>query len=211
VRRRPYSVILLDEIEKAHPDIFNILLQVLDDGRLTDNKGRTVNFNNTIIIMTSNTGAFHISDAYSNGKDIDQNKIKSLVLNELKATFRPEFLNRIDETIVFNQLSEKVISKIVKIQLQDLNKILANKKIKLDIRDYAVEYLSEKGYEPQFGARPIKRLMQKEILNGLSKELLEGKIKEGDNILIDSFDENIVFRKNENKEINIKMDEKVNI
>ena len=161
--------------------------------------------------MTSNTGAFHISDAYSNGKDIDQNKIKSLVLNELKATFRPEFLNRIDETIVFNQLSEKVISKIVKIQLQDLNKILANKKIKLDISDYAVEYLSEKGYEPQFGARPIKRLMQKEILNGLSKELLEGKIKEGDNILIDSFDENIVFRKNENKEINIKMDEKVNV
>ena len=211
VRRRPYSVILLDEIEKAHPDIFNILLQVLDDGRLTDNKGRTVNFNNTIIIMTSNTGAFHISDAYSNGKDIDQNKIKSLVLNELKATFRPEFLNRIDETIVFNQLSEKVISKIVKIQLQDLNKILANKKIKLDISDYAVEYLSKKGYEPQFGARPIKRLMQKEILNGLSKELLEGKIKEGDNILIDSFDENIVFRKNENKEINIKIDEKVNV
>ena len=211
VRRRPYSVILLDEIEKAHPDIFNILLQVLDDGRLTDNKGRTVNFNNTIIIMTSNTGAFHISDAYSNGKDLDQNKIKSLVLNELKVTFRPEFLNRIDETIVFNQLSEKVISKIVKIQLQDLNKILANKKIKLDISDYAVEYLSKKGYEPQFGARPIKRLMQKEILNGLSKELLEGKIKEGDNILIDSFDENIVFRKNENKEINIKMDEKVNI
>ena len=211
VRRRPYSVILLDEIEKAHPDVFNILLQVLDDGRLTDNKGRTVNFNNTIIIMTSNTGAFHISDAYSNGKDLDQNKIKSLVLNELKATFRPEFLNRIDETIVFNQLSEKVISKIVKIQLQDLNKILANKKIKLDISDYAVEYLSKKGYEPQFGARPIKRLMQKEILNGLSKELLEGKIKEGDNILIDSFDENIVFRKNENKEINIKIDEKVNV
>ena len=210
VRRRPYSVILLDEIEKAHPDVFNILLQVLDDGRLTDNKGRTVNFNNTIIIMTSNTGAFHISDAYSNIKDLDQNKIKSLVLNELKATFRPEFLNRIDETIVFNQLSKNVISKIVKIQLQDLNKILANKKIKLDISDYAVEYLSKKGYEPQFGARPIKRLMQKEILNGLSKELLEDKIKEGDNILIDSFDENIVFRKDDIIEINLKIDEKVN-
>ena len=210
VRRRPYSVILLDEIEKAHPDVFNILLQVLDDGRLTDNKGRTVNFNNTIIIMTSNTGAFHISDAYSKGKNLEQNKIKSLVLNELNATFRPEFLNRIDETIVFNQLSENVISKIVKIQLQDLNKILANKKIKLDISDYAVEYLSKKGYEPQFGARPIKRLMQKEILNGLSKELLEGKIKEGDNILIDSFDENIVFRKGDNIEINLEIDEKVN-
>jgi ATP-dependent Clp protease ATP-binding subunit ClpB len=210
VRRRPYSVILLDEIEKAHPDVFNILLQVLDDGRLTDNKGRTVNFNNTIIIMTSNTGAFHISDAYSKGKNLEQNNISSLVLNELKATFRPEFLNRIDETIVFNPLSEMVISKIVKIQLQDLNKILANKKIRLDISDYAVEYLSKKGYEPQFGARPIKRLMQKEILNGLSKELLEGKIQEGDNILIDSFDENIVFRKDDNIEINLKIDEKVN-
>ena len=211
VRRRPYSVILLDEIEKAHSDVFNILLQVLDDGRLTDNKGRTVNFNNTIIIMTSNTGAFHISDAYNKGKDLDEYKITSLVINELKATFRPEFLNRIDETIVFKPLSKMVISKIVKIQLQELNKMLANKNIKLNISDYAVEYLSNKGYEPQFGARPIKRLIQKEILNGLSKELLEGKIKEGDIILIDSFDENIVFRKDDNKEINLKIDEKVNI
>ena len=211
VRRRPYSVILLDEIEKAHTDVFNILLQVLDDGRLTDNKGRTVNFNNTIIIMTSNTGAFHISDAYNKGKDLDEYKITSLVINELKATFRPEFLNRIDETIVFKPLSKMVISKIVKIQLQELNKMLANKNIKLNISDYAVEYLSKKGYEPQFGARPIKRLIQKEILNGLSKELLEGKIKEGDIILIDSFDENIVFRKDDNKEINLKIDEKVNI
>ena len=211
VRRRPYSVILLDEIEKAHSDVFNILLQVLDDGRLTDNKGRTVNFNNTIIIMTSNTGAFHISDAYNKGKDLDEYKITSLVINELKATFRPEFLNRIDETIVFKPLSKMVISKIVKIQFQELNKMLANKNIKLNISDYAVEYLSNKGYEPQFGARPIKRLIQKEILNGLSKELLEGKIKEGDIILIDSFDENIVFRKDDNKEINLKIDEKVNI
>ena len=211
VRRRPYSVILLDEIEKAHPDVFNILLQVLDDGRLTDNKGRTVNFNNTIIIMTSNTGAFHISDAYNKGKNLDEYKITSLVINELKATFRPEFLNRIDETIVFKPLSKMVISKIVKIQLQELNKMLANKNIKLNISDYAVEYLSKKGYEPQFGARPIKRLIQKEILNGLSKELLEGKIKEGDIILIDSFDENIVFRKDDNKKINLKIDEKVNI
>ena len=211
VRRRPYSVILLDEIEKAHSDVFNILLQVLDDGRLTDNKGRTVNFNNTIIIMTSNTGAFHISDAYNKGKDLDEYKITSLVINELKATFRPEFLNRIDETIVFKPLSKMVISKIVKIQLQELNKMLANKNIKLNISDYAVEYLSKKGYEPQFGARPIKRLIQKEILNGLSKELLEGEIKKGDIILIDSFDENIVFRKDDNKEINLKIDEKVNI
>ena len=133
-----------------------------------------------------------------------------MVINELKATFRPEFLNRIDETIVFKPLSKMVISEIVKIQFQELNKMLANKNIKLNISDYAVEYLSNKGYEPQFGARPIKRLIQKEILNGLSKELLEGKIKEGDFILIDSFDENIVFRKVDNKEINLKIDEKVN-
>ena len=202
VRRRPYSVILLDEIEKAHPDVFNILLQVLDDGRLTDNKGRTVNFNNTIIIMTSNTGAFHINDAYSNSENIDQNKITSLVINELKATFRPEFLNRIDETIVFNPLTKQVIAQIVKIQVQELNKMLVDKEIKLDISEYAIEYLSKKGYEPQYGARPIKRLVQKEILNGLSKELLEGKVKKGDNILIDSFNDNIVFRKNESKKEN---------
>ena len=202
VRRRPYSVILLDEIEKAHPDVFNILLQVLDDGRLTDNKGRTVNFNNTIIIMTSNTGAFHINDAYSNKENIDQNKITSLVINELKATFRPEFLNRIDEIIVFKPLTEKVIAQIVKIQVQELNKMLVDKEIKLDISEYAIEYLSKKGYEPQYGARPIKRLVQKEILNGLSKELLEGKVKKGDNILIDSFNDNIVFRKNESKKEN---------
>ncbi len=197
VRRRPYSVILLDEIEKAHPDVFNILLQVLDDGRLTDNKGRTVNFNNTIIIMTSNTGAFHINEAYSKSKSVDYNKIKTMVLNELKTSFRPEFINRIDETIVFNPLSESVIAQIVKIQVEELNKILVDKEIKLDISKYAVEYLSKKGYEPQYGARPIKRLVQKEILNGLSKELLEGNIQKGDHILIDSFDDSIVFRKNE--------------
>jgi ATP-dependent Clp protease ATP-binding subunit ClpB len=165
VRRRPYSVILLDEIEKAHPDVFNILLQVLDDGRLTDNKGRTVNFNNTIIIMTSNTGAYHINEAYSKSKSVNYSKIKTMVLNELKASFRPEFINRIDETIVFNSLSESVIAKIVKIQVEELNKILVDKEIKLEISKYAVEYLSKKGYEPQYGARPIKRLVQKEILN----------------------------------------------
>jgi len=211
VRRRPYSVILLDEIEKAHPDVFNILLQVLDDGRLTDNKGRTVNFNNTIIIMTSNAGAFHISDAYNDKENINQEKIKSLVLNELRSTFRPEFLNRIDETIVFNPLTEQIIAQIVRIQVQELNKMLAEKEIKLDISDYAIEYLSKKGYDPQYGARPIKRLVQREILNGLSKELLEGKVKKGDEILIDSFNENIVFRKNETKKQETKDGTKQNI
>jgi ATP-dependent Clp protease ATP-binding subunit ClpB len=211
VRRRPYSVILLDEIEKAHPDVFNILLQVLDDGRLTDNKGRTVNFNNTIIIMTSNTGAFHINDAYIKDKKVDQQKIKTLVLNELKASFRPEFLNRIDETIVFNPLTKEVIAQIVKIQVEELNKMLVDKEIKLDISDYAVEYLSKKGYEPQYGARPIKRLVQKEILNGLSKELLKGKVQKGDAILIDSFNESIVFRKSENQHSAVESKENENI
>ena len=201
VRRRPYSVVLLDEIEKAHPDVFNILLQVLDDGRLTDNKGRTVNFNNTIIIMTSNLGANHINELYYHEeKEVSSQQIKELVMNELKNNFRPEFLNRIDETIVFNPLEKSAIHQIVKMQLDQLNLLLEEKGIKLDITDYAIEYLAQKGFEPQYGARPIKRLVQKEILNGLSKELLKGTIQKGDNVLIDSFDENIVFRTNEKKQ-----------
>ena len=200
VRRRPYSVVLLDEIEKAHPDVFNILLQVLDDGRLTDNKGRTVNFNNTIIIMTSNLGANHINELYYHEeKEVSSQQNKELVMNELKNNFRPEFLNRIDETIVFNPLEKSAIHQIVKMQLDQLNLLLDEKGIKLDITDYAIEYLAQKGFEPQYGARPIKRLVQKEILNGLSKELLKGTIQQGDNVLIDSFDENIVFRTNEKK------------
>ena len=193
VRRRPYSVILLDEIEKAHPDVFNILLQLLDDGRLTDNKGRTVNFNNTIIIMTSNIGASHISDAYNNLEKINHQKIKSLVFNELKLNFRPEFLNRIDEKIVFNSLNLEVINQIVELEIKELNNLLSDKNIHLSISNYALEYLSKKGYEPQFGARPIKRLVQKEILNTLSKEILNNKIKNGDHILVDSFDESIIL------------------
>tara|TARA_B100001057_G_C22825006_1_gene941038 strand:- start:327 stop:2234 length:1908 start_codon:yes stop_codon:yes gene_type:complete len=211
VRRRPYSVILLDEIEKAHPDVFNILLQLLDDGRLTDNKGRTVNFNNTIIIMTSNIGSAHISNFNNNVDNFDKEKIHSLILSELKSSFRPEFLNRIDETIIFNALSKEVITKIVEFQINELNNNLIQKEIKLDISPYAVEYLSTKGFEPQYGARPIKRLVQKEILNQLSKELLKGNIQKGDVILIDSFNDEIVFRTNDTKESNLKIDEKVNI
>ena len=211
VRRRPYSVILLDEIEKAHPDVFNILLQLLDDGRLTDNKGRTVNFNNTIIIMTSNIGSAHISNFNNKEDNLDKVKIHSLILSELKSSFRPEFLNRIDETIIFNSLSKEVITKIVEFQINELNNNLIQREINLDISPYAVEYLSEKGFDPQYGARPIKRLVQKEILNQLSKELLEGNIQKGDDILIDSFNEKIVFRKNNNKESKLKIDEKVNI
>ncbi len=211
VRRRPYSVILLDEIEKAHPDVYNILLQLLDDGRLTDNKGRTVNFNNTIIIMTSNIGSSHISDFHNKEGNFDKEKIHSLILSELKSYFRPEFLNRIDETIIFNSLSKEVITKIVEFQINELNNILIQKEIKLGISPYAVEYLSEKGFDPQYGARPIKRLVQKEILNQLSKEMLKGNIQKDDNILIDSFNDEIVFRTNNAKESNLKIDEKVNI
>ena len=211
VRRRPYSVILLDEIEKAHPDVFNILLQLLDDGRLTDNKGRTVNFNNTIIIMTSNIGSAHISNFNNNVDNFDKEKIHSLILSELKSSFRPEFLNRIDETIIFNALSKEVITKIVEFQINELNNNLIQKEIKLDISPYAVEYLSTKGFDPQYGARPIKRLVQKEILNQLSKELLKGNIQKGDVILIDSFNDEIVLRTNDTKESNLKIDEKVNI
>ena len=197
VRRKPYSVILLDEIEKAHPDVFNILLQVLDDGILTDNKGRTVNFKNTIIIMTSNSGASIIQDAYAENENLSLNtiqKTKTLVLEQLKLAFRPEFLNRIDETIVFNPLSKSTIEKIVEIQINNLSKSLNEKGITLTATNYAIEYLSKKGYEPQYGARPIKRLVQREILNGLSKELISGEIKMGDEILIDCFNKEIVFR-----------------
>ena len=214
VRRKPYSVILLDEIEKAHPDVFNILLQVLDDGILTDNKGRTVNFKNTIIIMTSNTGAHIIQEIYTENTVLDQNKInetKSLVLEELKQAFRPEFLNRIDETIVFNPLTKSTIEKIVSIQIDKLSKSLKDKEIKLNATNYAIEYLSSKGFEPQYGARPIKRLIQKELLNGLSKELISGKINKGDEILIDCFNEQIVFRNSvpKKEKIQKKKDEEV--
>ena len=183
----------------------------LDDGRLTDNKGRTVNFNNTIIIMTSNIGSGHISNLHNKEDNLDKEKIHSLILSELKSSFRPEFLNRIDETIIFNSLSKKVITKIVEFQINELNNNLIQREIKLDISPYAVEYLSKKGFDPQYGARPIKRLVQKEILNQLSKEMLKGNIQKGDVILIDSFNDKIVFRTNYKKESKLKIDEKVNI
>ena len=206
VRRRPYSVILLDEIEKAHPDVFNILLQVLDDGRLTDNKGRVVNFKNTIIIMTSNFGSHTILDKFA---DIDENNVpqiydetKQLVFDELKQNFRPEFLNRIDEIILFRPLSENQISGIVSIYLNGVAKKLAQRDITLDITTEAVEYLAKKGYDPQFGARPLKRVIQQDVLNELSKEILKGSINDNDAVLIDYFEEKpgdnkLVFRTNQ--------------
>ena len=196
VRRRPYSVILLDEIEKAHPDTFNILLQVLDEGRLTDNKGRLADFKNTIIIMTSNMGSTIIQEKFDTHKDaiIATEEAKTDVLDLLRANIRPEFLNRIDDILMFTPLSKEDISKIVRLQLDALKKLVANQQITLDATDEAIEFLAEKGYEPQYGARPVKRIIQKEVLNNLSKELLAGKIKTNSVVLIDSFDDKLVFR-----------------
>ncbi len=197
VRRKPYSVVLLDEIEKAHPDTFNILLQVLDEGRLTDNKGRIADFKNTIIIMTSNMGSHIIQEKFENLKnDIDTTMAlaKSEVLGLLKQSVRPEFLNRIDDIIMFTPLSEKNIKSIVKLQLQQVKKIVQQQQITLDATDEAVNYLAKKGYQPEFGARPVKRVIQKEVLNGLSKEILAGKITADSIILLDAFDDTLVFR-----------------
>ncbi len=198
VRRKPYSVILLDEIEKAHPDVFNVLLQVLDDGRLTDNKGRVVNFKNTIIIMTSNMGSSIIQEAFEdvNESNMEEvvDKTKDQVVELLKQTIRPEFLNRIDEIIMFHPLMRKEIRGIVKIQLEHLKHLVANNGIDLEFSEYAVDYLSENGYDPQFGARPLKRLIQKEIVNQLSKKILGGTIDKNHPVLVDVFDGTVVFR-----------------
>ncbi|MBS1573248.1 MAG: ATP-dependent chaperone ClpB [Bacteroidetes bacterium] len=199
VRRRPYSVVLLDEIEKAHPDVFNTLLQVLDDGRLTDNKGRVVNFKNTIIIMTSNLGSPIIQENFENITETNQNEIvdktKIEVFELLKQTLRPEFINRIDEIVLFQPLNKKEIGKIVKFQLAGFNKMLEKKGIILSATDDAIDYLMNKGYNPSFGARPLKRVLQQEVLNQLSKEILAGKVKDNDSITLDYFEETgLVFR-----------------
>ncbi len=199
VRRRPYSVVLLDEIEKAHPDVFNTLLQVLDDGRLTDNKGRVVNFKNTIIIMTSNLGSHLIQENFekitdSNREDI-VSKTKDEVFDLLKQTLRPEFINRIDEVVLFQPLTKKEIGKIVHFQLRGFNELLERRNIIMTATEDAVTYLMNKGYNPVFGARPLKRLLQQEVLNKLSKEILAGKINDGDRITLDYFEESgLVFR-----------------
>ncbi|MBN8781838.1 MAG: ATP-dependent chaperone ClpB [Sphingobacteriales bacterium SCN 48-20] len=198
VRRKPYSVVLLDEIEKAHPDVWNVLLQVLDDGRLTDNKGRVVNFKNTIIIMTSNIGSHLIMDAYENVSENNleevTEKAKTDVMNLLRQTIRPEFLNRVDEIIMFQPLLKKQIMGIVKIQLESLKKLVAESGIRLEFSDYALEFLAEQGFDPQFGARPLKRLIQKEIVNQLSKRILAGDIDKSQPVLVDVFDNTVVFR-----------------
>lgn len=198
VRRKPYSVVLLDEIEKAHPDVWNVLLQVLDDGRLTDNKGRVVNFKNTIIIMTSNIGSHLIQDAFEKVKENNveevTDKAKVEVMNLLRQTIRPEFLNRVDEIIMFRPLMMKEIKGIVQIQLNSLKKLVADSGIQLQFSDYALEFLAEQGFDPQFGARPLKRLIQKEIVNQLSKRILAGDIDKTKPVLVDVFDGVVVFR-----------------
>jgi ATP-dependent Clp protease ATP-binding subunit ClpB len=198
VRRKPYSVVLLDEIEKAHPDVWNILLQVLDDGRLTDNKGRVVNFKNTIIIMTSNMGSHLIQDAFEEVTDQNLEEktalAKTEVMDLLKQTIRPEFLNRVDDIIMFAPLLRKQMASIVQIQLKQLKSLVAENGMQIEFTDYLVEYLSEQGFDMQFGARPLKRLIQKLVVNELSKQILSGAIDKSKKVLIDIFDGVVVFR-----------------
>ena len=198
VRRKPYSVVLLDEIEKAHPDVFNILLQVLDDGRLTDNKGRIANFKNSIIIMTSNLGSDIIQEQFEKIDDASRDEIiertETLLFERLKQSLRPEFLNRIDDIIMFQPLSKQHIHSIVKLQLEQLENVLAKQEITLKATPQAIQYISEQGYDPQFGARPVKRLIQKKVLNELSKQLLLQKVQPKSTVVMDAFDNGLVFR-----------------
>jgi ATP-dependent Clp protease ATP-binding subunit ClpB len=198
VRRRPYSVILLDEIEKAHPDVFNILLQVLDDGRLTDNKGRTVNFKNTIVIMTSNIGSHIIQERFEKLTDANRDEVlaktKTEVFELLKKTIRPEFLNRIDDVLLFEPLNREDVRAIVEIQFNDVVKRLAEQQVSLSATDEAMDWLAQLGYDPVFGARPVKRVIQKQVLNELSKQLLAGKVDKTKEIILDMFEQLFVFR-----------------
>jgi len=198
VRRKPYQVVLLDEIEKAHPDVWNVLLQVLDDGRLTDNKGRVVNFKNTIIIMTSNMGSDIIQENFADVTEKNQEQIvertKVEVMARLRETIRPEFLNRVDEIILFQPLMKSEIRGIIRIQLDGLRKLVGQNGIQLKFSDYLLDYLAENGFDPQFGARPLKRLIQKEIVNQLSKKILAGDIDKTHPVLVDVFDRVVVFR-----------------
>ena len=198
VRRKPYSVVLLDEIEKAHPDVFNILLQVLDDGRLTDSKGRIVNFKNTIIIMTSNIGSNLIQERMGLPGGIkthnDFEELKEQIFELMRRTIRPEFLNRIDELIMFTPLNDSEVKDIVRLQIEMVRKKLLNNDIDLEVTDAAVDLISMIGFDPQFGARPVKRVIQRELLNRLSKEILSNNITKDRKVVIDRLDDTLVFR-----------------
>jgi ATP-dependent Clp protease ATP-binding subunit ClpB len=198
VRRKPYAVILLDEIEKAHPDVFNILLQVLDDGRLTDNKGRTVDFKNSIIIMTSNIGSHIIQENLEkitpqNREEI-LNQTKTQVFDLLKKSIKPEFLNRIDEIIMFQPLTQEQVQNIVELQIKNIQKMLEKSNIKLTISKKAITHIATIGYDPQFGARPIKRVIQKEVLNELSKMILQEKVDKNAAIIVDEKNGQLIFK-----------------
>jgi ATP-dependent Clp protease ATP-binding subunit ClpB len=193
IRRRPYAVILFDEIEKAHQEVFNILLQVLDDGRLTDGHGRTVDFRNTVVIMTSNIGSQHIQDMMTEWTD--ESQIRKGVMEDLKTFFRPEFLNRVDEIIIFHSLNKELLIKIVNIQIDRMKCYLKEKNVELKLSDKAKAHIAESGYDPLYGARPLKRAIQKEILNPLAGKLLEGAFKSGDVIFTDIEGDEIVFTK----------------
>jgi len=192
-------VVLFDEIEKAHPEVFNVLLQILDDGRLTDAKGRVVNFKNTIIIMTSNIGNDVIKQYVLGFTDEpikeEQKEMKSKVMNALRSYFKPEFLNRVDEIIVFDSLSKENLTQIIDLQLAQVQKRLAEKKIKIKVSVKAKKYLADKGYDPNYGARPLKRLIQQSILDQIAKEIIAGNIKEGDSVSVDADEKGIVIKK----------------
>ena len=185
IRRRPYAVVLFDEIEKAHPDVFNVLLQVLDDGRLTDSKGRTVDFKNTVLIMTSNIGAAQLSTAWAEGEDGFE-EAKTRVMEELRKHFRPEFLNRVDDIVVFHPLNESQLEHIVDLRLDDLRKLLADRRITLELTEPARKAIFKAGYDPAYGARPLKRAIQRLVQDPLAIQILEGKVLHGDHVVIDA-------------------------
>jgi ATP-dependent Clp protease ATP-binding subunit ClpB len=194
VRRRPYSVLLLDEVEKAHPDVFNVLLQVLDDGRLTDGQGRTVDFRNTVIVMTSNLGSQLIQE-FSDDSEESYTKMKAAVMGVVQAHFRPEFINRLDELVVFHPLGKEQIRAIAKIQTAYLAKRLAERQIRFEISDTALALLGNVGFDPVYGARPLKRAIQQQVENPLAQQILAGEFVPGDALLVDAHGGQIVFRK----------------
>jgi ATP-dependent Clp protease ATP-binding subunit ClpB len=196
VRRRPYSVVLFDEIEKAHPDVFNALLQVLEDGRMTDGQGRTVDFKNTVIIMTSNLGSHYIQELAR-----DRQEMERRVNETLREAFKPEFLNRIDEIIIFNNLGREEIKSIVEIQLQRLRRNLANRRISLEVSDGAKAVIADKGYDPVYGARPLKRTIQRMIQDPLAVKILEGEFKEGDTVRLDSDGDTLLFNRTQTRNV----------
>ncbi len=196
VRRRPYQVILFDEIEKAHPDVFNVLLQVLDDGRLTDGQGRTVDFRNTLVIMASNRGAEYLT-ALADDEDVD--KVRDEVMDVVKATFRPEFLNRVDETILFHRLRREEMGAIVDIQMVRLSALLAERKVTIELGDDARKWLADKGYDPAYGARPLKRVIQKHVQDPLAEKILAGEIVDGQVISVSAASDRLLFATAENE------------